>query len=307
MEKYKKARLCDSNGTVGAQWYVFFSYLNPETNKYDRFKIIISKKIKTKTDRYVRAKTIINEINDKLFNGWNPYDQNLSKIITISDAIEHFLSIKKETIRYRSYHTYKNCATKFLKYLKENRKLQITVHSFTYKDAISFMDYTKHKLNVKNRTYNNYRKFLINLFNFFIERELILVNHFKRIKKLLEEQAEIIRLEPFELDIIKTYLPKDDYPLFICTQMVFYCLIRPAELMRLRVKDIDHVRGFINVKGFVRNLEDGRVEIFLEGNNEDVDKAIELCKKGPKQSQIKGIDIRPEKFQDFKTFKILHI
>jgi acylphosphatase len=62
-----------------------------------------------------------------------------------------------------------------------------------------------------------------------------------------------------------------------------------------------------NVKGFVRNLEDGRVEVFLEGNNEDVDKVVELCKKGPKQSQIKGIEIRPEKFQDFKTFKILHI
>ncbi|MEK6833641.1 MAG: acylphosphatase [Nanoarchaeota archaeon] len=73
-------------------------------------------------------------------------------------------------------------------------------------------------------------------------------------------------------------------------------------------------RGFIkenaerhNIKGFVRNLEDGRVEIFLEGNNEDVDKVIELCKKGPKHSQIKGIEMRDEKFQDFKTFKILHI
>jgi acylphosphatase len=62
-----------------------------------------------------------------------------------------------------------------------------------------------------------------------------------------------------------------------------------------------------NVKGFIRNLEDGRVEIFLEGNNEDVDKVIELCKKGPKHAQITGIEIKPEKFQDFKTFKILHI
>jgi acylphosphatase len=62
-----------------------------------------------------------------------------------------------------------------------------------------------------------------------------------------------------------------------------------------------------NVKGFVRNLEDGRLEIFLEGSNEDVDKVTELCKKGPKHAQIRGFDIRPEKFQDFKTFKILHI
>ncbi len=62
-----------------------------------------------------------------------------------------------------------------------------------------------------------------------------------------------------------------------------------------------------NVKGFVRNLEDGRVEVFLEGDTEDVDKMVELCKTGPKHSDIKKVEVKPEKFQDFKTFKILHI
>ncbi len=62
-----------------------------------------------------------------------------------------------------------------------------------------------------------------------------------------------------------------------------------------------------NVKGFVRNLEDGRVEIFLEGDVDNVDKMIEICKAGPKHSQIKNVEIKEEKFQDFKTFKILHI
>jgi acylphosphatase len=62
-----------------------------------------------------------------------------------------------------------------------------------------------------------------------------------------------------------------------------------------------------DVKGFVRNLEDGRIEIFLEGNNDDVDKMIGLCKIGPKHSSIKKVEVKEEKFQDFKTFKILHI
>lgn len=62
-----------------------------------------------------------------------------------------------------------------------------------------------------------------------------------------------------------------------------------------------------NVKGFVRNLENGRVEIFLEGNNDDVDKMIELCRTGPKHSEIKNVEVKDEKFQDLKTFKILHI
>jgi acylphosphatase len=62
-----------------------------------------------------------------------------------------------------------------------------------------------------------------------------------------------------------------------------------------------------NVKGFVRNLEDGRLEVFLEGNADDVNKMIELCKKGPKHSQIQKIEEKTERFQDFKTFKVLHI
>jgi len=73
-------------------------------------------------------------------------------------------------------------------------------------------------------------------------------------------------------------------------------------------------RGFVKenaerygVKGFVRNLEDGRVEIFLEGNSEEVNKVMELCKKGPKHSMIRKVEIKPERFQGIKNFKVLHI
>ncbi|OGJ11926.1 hypothetical protein A3K62_01400 [Candidatus Pacearchaeota archaeon RBG_16_35_8] len=62
-----------------------------------------------------------------------------------------------------------------------------------------------------------------------------------------------------------------------------------------------------NVKGFIRNLDDGRIEIFLEGNVDEVNKMIEVCKTGPKHSQIKNVEEKEERFQDFKTFKVLHI
>ena len=61
-----------------------------------------------------------------------------------------------------------------------------------------------------------------------------------------------------------------------------------------------------DVKGFTRNLEDGRVEVFLEGDASNVNKVMELCKKGPKHAKIRKIDAKPERFQEFKTFKILH-
>jgi len=62
-----------------------------------------------------------------------------------------------------------------------------------------------------------------------------------------------------------------------------------------------------DVKGFVRNLEDGRIEVFLEGDADNVNKMIELCKKGPKHSQIRNVELKPETFQGFRNFKVLHI
>ena len=63
----------------------------------------------------------------------------------------------------------------------------------------------------------------------------------------------------------------------------------------------------LDVKGFTRNLDDGRIEVFLEGNIDEVRKMIDLCKKGPKHSQIRKVEEKIERFQDLKNFKILKI
>jgi acylphosphatase len=62
-----------------------------------------------------------------------------------------------------------------------------------------------------------------------------------------------------------------------------------------------------DLKGFVRNLEDGRVEIFLEGDSESVDSMVSICKRGPQHALIRSVEEKQESFQDFKEFKILRI
>jgi acylphosphatase len=62
-----------------------------------------------------------------------------------------------------------------------------------------------------------------------------------------------------------------------------------------------------DVRGFVRNLEDGRVEAFFEGNSDSVEKVLEGCKKGSKDSRISNIEMKEERYQELKGFKILHI
>ncbi|MFH1307947.1 MAG: acylphosphatase [archaeon] len=73
-------------------------------------------------------------------------------------------------------------------------------------------------------------------------------------------------------------------------------------------------RGFIKeqadrlkIKGHVRNLEDGKVEAWIEGDGKNVDQMIEICKKGPPHGQIRRLDEIDEKFQGFTEFKILNI
>nr|AQS29465.1 hypothetical protein [uncultured archaeon]AQS29493.1 hypothetical protein [uncultured archaeon] len=61
-----------------------------------------------------------------------------------------------------------------------------------------------------------------------------------------------------------------------------------------------------SVRGFLRKLDDGRVEIFLEGDHEKVNAMSEICKRGPLHSNIRKVEERDEHFQDFKEFKIFN-
>lgn len=63
----------------------------------------------------------------------------------------------------------------------------------------------------------------------------------------------------------------------------------------------------LGIRGFVRPLEDGRIEIFIEGNTDTIAQMIPFCKQGPYSTLIRKVEQRDEKFQDFKDFKILRI
>ena len=63
----------------------------------------------------------------------------------------------------------------------------------------------------------------------------------------------------------------------------------------------------LGLRGFVRNLDNGDVEVIIEGEIENVDQMHEICKQGPKHAVIKELEISEIPFQDFQEFKILHI
>jgi len=62
-----------------------------------------------------------------------------------------------------------------------------------------------------------------------------------------------------------------------------------------------------NVKGCVRNLEDGRVEAIFEGEEGDVAQVVDFCRSGPPLADVDNIEVSDEKYTGkFKVFNVLH-
>ena len=46
----------------------------------------------------------------------------------------------------------------------------------------------------------------------------------------------------------------------------------------------------LGLKGFVRNLPDGRVEVYAEGEEENLEKLLEKLKEGPFFAEVKNVE-----------------
>jgi acylphosphatase len=71
-------------------------------------------------------------------------------------------------------------------------------------------------------------------------------------------------------------------------------------------------RGFVksnaqklNLKGWVQNTDDGRLEMVAQGSKDDIQKLIKICEKGPIISNVKSVVVnweKEERFENFETY-----
>jgi acylphosphatase len=58
------------------------------------------------------------------------------------------------------------------------------------------------------------------------------------------------------------------------------------------------------VTGWVKNLNDGRIEAVLEGPRDEVYRVVGLCRAGPKGARVASVQVDREPPRNEKTFKI---
>ena len=63
----------------------------------------------------------------------------------------------------------------------------------------------------------------------------------------------------------------------------------------------------LGVKGWIKNLQDGNVEIIAEGRKNALDKLIEFCNRGPVGAKVENVDVswdKPKKEFDIFDVKL---
>lgn len=61
----------------------------------------------------------------------------------------------------------------------------------------------------------------------------------------------------------------------------------------------------LGIAGWVRNLGDGRVEAVFEGNQENVEKMVEWCRRGPQYALVENVEVVSEEYKgEFKGFAV---
>ncbi len=63
--------------------------------------------------------------------------------------------------------------------------------------------------------------------------------------------------------------------------------------------------ALLGLTGWVKNLSDGRVEVLAEGEKEDLEKLLEILKKGPLGAKVKNVEaIWEDYLAEFQEFQV---
>lgn len=245
---YRQTKDCDF-----VEYYAF----NPVIGKLGRKRIKVNQ-VKGTRARKEYARSIIERLTEKLTKGWNPFieEYNNSELMLVSKALDEFGAYNERmkcegTFRKQTYDGYKsfvNCVREFT--LQPGNTITY-LYQFDTKYCTKLLDdvFITRKLSAQTR--NNYLGFLQVFFNYHKEKGHITVNPCDTIRKIpkrmLKKQREIIPSEV--VGQMADYLREHDPMFLLACYLLYYCFIRPQELCRLKLFNLQLDTHTIYIRG----------------------------------------------------------
>lgn len=231
--------------------YVAFYVLNPFTGKLVR-KRMRCNHIHGKTERLKYARLLCQAVNERLFDGWNPFFEELpNSTITIREATSTFLKTKAKSSRSSTIRSYNSFADMFLQWLrlhKIDNAYCVTITTKTLQDYLVWSDSRK---TLSNRSYNNYCMFLYTLFDFFAKKGYIIDNPAAGLQHKKVDRKTRVVIPKTDRARIREYF-EEHAPKYCFVMMLCYRLfIRPKEICQLKIGYIDYENSILHIPSYV--------------------------------------------------------
>ena len=230
---------------VNKDWLVIYYYKNPVTQKLQRFRICVPSH-SIYSERIKLGKRIANAVNDKLNNGWSPFN-NIEEVIrhkTFENATLEFRSYLKKQfedgcLRADSVRTYNSNLNLLQQYIIE-QKIEITFALQINKQlCMQYLDWIYLDRKSSARTRNNHLIFLRLFCNYLLQRGILAENPTTGIKNLKKTAKKRINI-PADVRLkIKNELLTWDNGYYCLCMTIYYCMIRNTELRKLKVENIN--------------------------------------------------------------------
>ncbi|MBU2973262.1 site-specific integrase [Zobellia sp. B3R18] len=157
--------------------------------------------------------------------------------VSVAEALELGLNIKKSTLNDNSFKKQKSRITKYQRWLTENDVDVSDIRNIDKKIVVRHLNDVLRTSSPRNR--NNTRTALSALFGTLENNELIDDNFIRKINILKSVPKRNKTYTPKQLAEIDAHLKKNDLLMRMFVQMVSYNMLRPIEICRLKVGDID--------------------------------------------------------------------
>ncbi|MCR8668034.1 site-specific integrase [Aestuariibaculum sp. M13] len=188
-------------------------------------------------------------------------EETKSNSPTVQKAFDLSLDFKKNVISERTHKDYRFHANRFIDWLKESNP---DIKTIDQVDKGLIQTFLSHVLsNTSARSYNNHRTNLGALMQTMEDNDIITSNPVKNIKALKTKPERHKTYSKTTQTEIFDYLKKEDPILLLYIQFVAYGFLRPIEVCRIKIKDINVEEGLIQFKSKTNALETKRIPDML--------------------------------------------
>ncbi|MEL6698944.1 MAG: site-specific integrase [Bacteroidota bacterium] len=133
-------------------------------------------------------------------------------------------------------------------YLTSHNKDTLPIDRFDRKEMFNFLDWLTRERGIGPRTRNNYKDYVRTLFTTLVDRGVVNENPASKVKDLPTKSGRYIIFTDNQKDVLEQHLQRHNPRLFLFTRFIYYGFMRPVEVCRMQVRNIDVDKRIILVR-----------------------------------------------------------